>query len=453
MNELHKHLIDIYNELKKEKWKERDEYFSKVAGISSSLYESSNNLQYNTNQIYNTNWGGKGHGIAAEEANTMIDRIQGKKSEIVGRDNAKNGADRIVNGQEIQTKYYKTAIKSVNSAFNNKTNGLYKYYDKNGKPMQLEVPKDQYEKALEHMRTKISEGKVPGVTDPSQANKLVRKGNVTYEESIKITKFGTTESLAFDMVQGAKMGAISGGIATVSTIAQGIINKDDAGTIMKNSLKSGAKSATQATATSVLANQAMRSTIGKIANKNVVTACVATTVLTVEDVYKSFTGEQSFKQTGKNFVKNGAGVGGGMAGAIWGASLGSAIPVVGTLVGGIVGGIVGGMAASKAADIVMTEWLGIKDDVDEMLEMLNKVLYKMQNQYWFSEDEGRILSDILQKSNLRLITETFIKSENKEHFCYNLTEPLMLSITEDRAAKMLISPKDFYEDFKNVKLG
>lgn len=46
-----------------------------------------------------------GHGFAAEDVNSQIDRWHGRKVQNVGRDNAPNGADRIVNGQKIQTKY------------------------------------------------------------------------------------------------------------------------------------------------------------------------------------------------------------------------------------------------------------------------------------------------------------------------------------------------------------
>lgn len=446
MSELHKHLIGIYYELRAEKGKARREYFSQIAGAGASTHEIAGNLDYNSRQLYNTNWGGKGHGIAAEEANTMIDRIKGREAEIVGRDNAKNGADRIVDGQEIQTKYYQTAAKSVNGGFDNKGDGLYKYYGKDGSPMQLEVPKDQYEEAVEHMKRKISEGKVPGVTDPDQAADLIREGNVTYEESINITKCCTEESLLFDTAQGLEFGAVSGGAAIAITAIRGVINKDGVKTIAKNSLKAGGKSATRAVVTSVVANQVMRSSVGQIANKDAVTACVATAVLTAGDVYKSFVGEQSFKQTGKNFVKNGSGIVGALVGA---SLLGDVVP----LVGAIAGGTIGAITASKMANVAMTEWLDVKDDVDEMLEILNRILHRLQEQYWFSEDEEQILTDVLRQSDLRLITQAFIKTKNKEYFCCDLVEPLMLSITEDREAKMLISPKEFYEDFKNVELG
>lgn len=88
-----------------------------------------------------------GHGFAAEIMNNENDIWAGKNAKIVGGDNALNGADRLVDGIEIQTKYYKTAARSVGAGFDNKGNGNYRYYNKEGKPMQLEVPKDQYEQA------------------------------------------------------------------------------------------------------------------------------------------------------------------------------------------------------------------------------------------------------------------------------------------------------------------
>ena len=45
--------------------------------------------------------------------------------------------------------------------------------------MMLEVPSDQYDEAVELMKQKIGEGKVPGVSDPAEAENLVR-GNVRF---------------------------------------------------------------------------------------------------------------------------------------------------------------------------------------------------------------------------------------------------------------------------------
>ena len=46
-----------------------------------------------------------GHGFAAEDYNSLNDRLQGKQVESVGRDNSKYGADGTVDGGPMQTKY------------------------------------------------------------------------------------------------------------------------------------------------------------------------------------------------------------------------------------------------------------------------------------------------------------------------------------------------------------
>ena len=59
----------------------------------------------------------QGHGYAAEQANHLYDWLTGQDAKIVGGDNAKNGADRLVNGTLIQSKYCKNASASVAAAF------------------------------------------------------------------------------------------------------------------------------------------------------------------------------------------------------------------------------------------------------------------------------------------------------------------------------------------------
>src|SRR5476649_753620 len=78
---------------------------------------------------------GQGHGFAAEQANHRLDALSGKKADLVGGNNAKDGADRIVDSQHIQTKYCSTAQRSVNAAFNG-DEGQYRYVYPNGQPMQ-----------------------------------------------------------------------------------------------------------------------------------------------------------------------------------------------------------------------------------------------------------------------------------------------------------------------------
>ena len=88
----------------------------------------------------------RGHGFAAERANTLYDRYTGHDARILGDDNAKNGADRLVDGVEIQSKYCKTGGKCISECFEN---GQFRYIGSDGKPMQIEVPSDKYESALQ----------------------------------------------------------------------------------------------------------------------------------------------------------------------------------------------------------------------------------------------------------------------------------------------------------------
>lgn len=116
--------------------------------------------------------GGQGHGFAAERGNHIVDRVRLKNARILGDNNARNGADRLVSGTEIQTKYCSTAARSVGAAFDGQ-NGQYRYMGNNG-PMQLEVPRDQYAGAVETMRNKIREGKVEGEMTPGERSLIQR---------------------------------------------------------------------------------------------------------------------------------------------------------------------------------------------------------------------------------------------------------------------------------------
>jgi len=110
------------------------------------------------NAAYGADQTKTGHGIYAEEAGAMLDILSGERSTVVGRDNAKNGPDKIVDASPIQCKYYKTAYSSVNACFKKNPdtgNKCFRYYDLSGDVMKVEVPSDQYSQAIEYMKTRI----------------------------------------------------------------------------------------------------------------------------------------------------------------------------------------------------------------------------------------------------------------------------------------------------------
>lgn len=345
-----------------------------------------------------------GHGELAEEANNIIDRLQGHQAEILGRDNAKNGADRSVDGVLIQTKYYKTARGSLEACFDPSSH-QYRYLAKDGTPMQLEVPKDQYQQVLRGFEKKISQGKVPGVSDPRDAEKIVRKGKLTYDQAVNLTKPGTVESVTYDAATGAVTcscafglsflattfmayretgditGAVQAGIAAGVQVfglsfAQHMVISQLSRAGLSNALMAPSQAVVgklgfKASATIVnglraltgktaISGAAASKQLAKMLRGNAVSAAVTLAVFSVPETYKLFQGKASGAQYVQNMACLATSIAGGIAGAAAagvaaakvGAAAGTAVsPGVGTIVG-LAGGMVGTAAASVIGGIL-----------------------------------------------------------------------------------------------------
>lgn len=345
-----------------------------------------------------------GHGELAEEANNIIDRLQGHQAEILGRDNAKNGPDRSVDGVLIQTKYYKTARGSLEACFDSSSH-QYRYLTEDRTPMQLEVPKDQYQQVLRGFEKKISQGKVPGVSDPRDAEKIVRKGKLTYDQAVNLAKPGTAESLKYDAATGAVTcscafglsflattfmayretsditGAVQAGIAAGVQVfglsfAQHMVVSQLSRTRLSNALMAPSQALVgelgfKASATIVnglraltgktaISGAAASKQLAKMLRGNAVSAAVTLAVFSIPETYKLFQGKASGAQYAQNMACLATSVAGGIAGATAagiaaakvGAVAGTAVsPGVGTIVG-LAGGMVGGTVGTVAAGVV-----------------------------------------------------------------------------------------------------
>lgn len=345
-----------------------------------------------------------GHGELAEEANNIIDRLQGHQAEILGRDNAKNGPDRSVDGVLIQTKYYKTARGSLEACFD-PSRHQYRYLTEDRTPMQLEVPKDQYQQVLRSFEKKISQGKVPGVSDPKDAEKIVRKGKLTYDQAVNLAKPGTAESLKYDAATGAVTcscafglsflattfmayretrditGAVQAGIAAGVQVfglsfAQHMVVSQLSRTGLSNALMAPSQavvgelgfktSATivnglrALTGKTAISGAAASKQLAKMLRGNAVSAAVTLAVFSVPETYKLFQGKASGAQYAQNMACLATSIAGGIAGAAAagvaaakvGAVAGTAVsPGEGTIVG-LAGGMVGGTVGTVAAGVV-----------------------------------------------------------------------------------------------------
>ena len=196
------------------------------------------------------------------------------------------------------------------------------------------------------------------------AEDIICKGNVTYEQAKNIAKAGTIESLTYDAISGIKIGAYSGGISAAINFAVCIWNGESFEVALENSVKAGLQVGGMAWAGSIVAGQltkagfntmlvpasdslvkamgpklsanlvnafregtsiygaaAMKSA-SKLLRGNVVTGLATVAIMSAGDVIDIFNGRISAGQLFKNLVNTSAGVAGGLGGALVGAPFG-----------------------------------------------------------------------------------------------------------------------------------
>ena len=121
--------------------------------------------------------------------------------------------------------------------------------------MQIEVPSDKYESAIQAMQERIRRGEVPGVSDPNEAQQIVRKGHFTYEQAKNIAKAGTVESLTYDAANGMIIASSAFGVTAVLTFATSVWNGDTPEIALKNAAYSGLKVGGISFVTAIFAGQ------------------------------------------------------------------------------------------------------------------------------------------------------------------------------------------------------
>ena len=374
------------------------------------------------NRIVNNDKGG--HGFAAEYANNTIDKLRYpfKKVELVGQGNELNGADRRVGNQLIQTKYHENARESVNAAFDSSNNGMYKY-----KGMQLEVPREQYDRALEIFAEKIRQGKVEGVTNPNEAKNYIRKGLITHNEAKNIAKSEKLTSLKYDAINGAINSLPGASISFVIVFAQvkwsGVETKKAA--LMAS--KAGLTTLVMGTSIYVASKQfatmftePMKKIFGEKLTAEIVARraapVISFAVIITPDLFDALVGRISSQQ----FLKNAAVAGGGMlAGALGGALAGP--------LGAIAGGIAGGFGVKLIADQF------IEDDRVEMFAQLKEEFIDLVMIISLSQEEfNRIQEGVFNEHLEGLLKDMFQRKEGSRNYAKEFVESQVQSVIKDR---------------------
>lgn len=444
-----------------------------------------------------------GTGFAAEEVNAFADKLQFKDVKITGKDNSLNGADRVVDGIAIQTKYYPDSRSTFNAAFNE--SGTYRYQEQ-----VLEVPREQYDECLRLMQDKIKEGKVPGVTDPNEAERFVKKGEVTYKQARNIARAGNIDSLLYDVktqaVSASYAFAISFAVQYAVCVWSGETHED----ALKNAIGSAVSIGSTSLVTGVIASQVLRTKVAavgtvaarhlvkgaaqtqfgkaaveklaaaslgkavygaaainhvsKLLRSNVITSVVATVIISTPDFYRAaISNRMSWAQFSKNLAVNASSVAGGVAGwlggAAAGAAIGSFVPIVGTAVGGVVGGLVGAFGTGTAASIGTKAVLDhfIEDDAKRMLDLANKSLGQVACDFLLTEEE---INQLIEKVKttididwLRTMYQAGVSStldEKSLEYAYVQFEKMCEEIVSQRSKIYLPAPQSVNTEISNI---
>lgn len=456
-----------------------------AGGITYGNYETVNKV-YEEEKFHAR----QGHGFAAERANNLFDKLTGHDVEILGDDNAKNGADRIVDGVHIQSKYCATGSRCINECFENDGKGAFRYMQ-DGKPMQIEVPSDKYDAAVSAMKEKIKRGQVEGVSDPKDAEKIVRKGHFTYAQAKNIAKAGTIESLTYDSVNGVITASSAFGVTAIITFASSVWNGEDFDNALKIATYSGLKVGGTAFVTSVVASQlskaglnsalvgsseaivalmgpkasamlinafrsgsniygaaAMKSA-AKLLRGNAITAGVTVVVMSSFDIANIFRNRISGKQLFKNLANTTSTVAGGTGGWMAGAAIGSAIlPGAGTVIGGLIGSVGAGAAAGKVSDKILGTF--IEDDAKEMVRIIEKVFIEMVSDYLLNQKEAEKSVDKLSDKLTGKVLKDMFASEDRNVFAHNLLTPIIENEVSKRRAIKLPSEQDMILGLRNI---
>lgn len=409
--------------------------------------------------------GRQGGGYAAEYANNIIDRLKLKKvinaGQILGSNGRqkKNGADRIVNGVEVQTKYYKTGAQSVDAAFEN---GVPKYIrsDGSGKMMQIEVPREQYQEAVERMQQKINKGELK-VSGKESAKDYVRKGNVTYRQAQNIACAGNIDSLKIDALGGIQCTLPGATMSMITTFVQTKWMTDDNNYAACEAIKSGIKVGITGTGSYVTIMQLKRAQIAqfdkaanfiaksqfaktkigtkldlnKVSSAKLISISVICIVKGGPDVYRAIRGKISLQQLIKNSTVEVAGMGGYV--------IGSLIPYIPDELGGIVIGGIARFVVKNRMDCI------IEDDAVKMYRILKEEYLEVVGQFELKGEELKFLAEntICSKKLTKILRNMYASGEYQAYARYAVMEEVIIQIL---AKRKRILADDFYEGISSV---
>lgn len=443
------------------------------------IYTLGRSLDFNKKELKGYMNGRQGHGYAAEYGNNTIDRFLGRQvvNEAQNLDSSgrqvKDGADRIVNGVPIQTKY----INSPNNFIQEVVVGGHLRYMQNGVPIKLEVPRDKYDSFVDSFQRKIDNGEIAEIAPGSNAKDYIRKGHLTYDQSYTTVQALTIQGVAIDTLNALGLGK---DVAVANFIVHFAIETWDGKSVedaFRVSLQAGGRELSHSVLVNVLVQQFSRNNFANVFVRNfvgtekagyakiqnpiynlsnfvaeevkntelakseigkclgldkvdayqVINTTVAVGIIYGPDVIKAIEGRISGKQLFKNSAVATASLGAGKFAA---AVAKEVFGIVGGVPGVIIstfGSMFGGYVAKRVLDSY------IQDDSVRMFIVLKKEFLDVTMQINLSQEELLFIADnTIGAENISDILEEMYISGEEKRFARELVVGITVSILAQR---------------------
>ncbi len=387
--------------------------------------------------------------VREEEDSDHVDRV----------DQAKDKHPEI-----MQMMYYSDAVRGIRACFQD---GQYQYLDKDGEPVAIEVPFDQYEQALQYMKNRISNGEVPGVfpSDQEMALEIVKQGELTYQQVKHIAKAETVEGISFDPVNNCIICESGLGITATVIYALNIWNGESDEDAMEESVISGIRTGgsefvmhTFSADRSLneldekeLTSLAVKGAARVLRGTGAIGNTVALAVCSAEDISDIVQGKISWKQLAKNMSKTAAGFAGSTVGYMSGAAIGSVIlPGIGTITGLILGVAAGWGASEGMGNLV--DFLA-EDDAEEMIALIEAQFTEIGQEYFLDAIElEEAFSNLQELLSADMLKEMY-QYEDHAGFARVLIEMSMDPVVCERKYVDLPDEKNYWDLLEEFCLG
>ncbi|EET9518540.1 hypothetical protein [Escherichia coli] len=292
----------------------------------------------------------------------------------------------------------------------------------------------------------------------------ISRGHLTYTQARNITRFGTIESVTYDIAEGSVVSLAAGGISFALTASVFWLSTGERDAALQTAAVQAGKTFTRTLAVYVTTQQLHRlsvvqgmlkhidfstasptvrlalqkgtgagniSALNKVMKGTLVTSLALVAVTTGPDMIKMLRGRISGTQFIRNLAVASSGVAGGAVGSVAGGILFSPLGPFGALTGRVVGGVLGGMIASAVSGKIAGAL--VEEDRVKILAMIQEQVTWLAGSFLLTgheiENLNENLARVIDQNALEIIFAAGIQQRAATNM---LIKPLVVSIIRQR---------------------